>query len=256
MKKLYVNIGLNQLYCHQKPDSWIEGEPYMWNVFFKIDGHSVRMNERFRLEGQPTYHTSEGSHGNLSADGMEAGTRIGIPKEVGEWKTALAPIEVPFFESHISGVIGVVCVLMEQNYVSGKGAEAGRAALGEYIRSAIDASIVGFDPRRVDLRDIDGSIKAYFDAQVRDFTARIGDLVGDAVSSAQSLAQNILSLVKKDVLIGFRVFDFSNAGIEAAGGQLEFGHRWAAKRVGEWEVRGRISAKHDEEKRNAIRKDK
>lgn len=253
MKTLFLKLSLNQLRCHAKPDAWIEGEPYMWNVFFKIDGEGVRMNERFRLEGKPIYHFSAGSHGNLNAGGMGAGDRLGIPKEVGEWKTTLAPLTIPIFEAHISGLVGVVSVLIEQNYVSSKGAEAGRQALNEYICNAIDRAIEGFDPRRVDINEVDKSIKKYFDAQVREFTANIGNLVGEAVSKSQTLAQNIFSLVKKDVLIGYKVFDFSNKGIEAAGGNIDFTHRFTGKKVGDWEVRGNVVCNPHEQENNAIK---
>lgn len=252
MKTLFLKLSLNQLCCHAKPDAWIEGEPYMWNVFFKIDGEGILMNERFRLEGKPIYHFSEGSHGNLNAKGMGAGDKVGIPKEVGEWKASLIPLTIPIFEAHLSGLIGVVSVLIEQNYVSSKGAEAGRLALNEYICGAIDGAIDGFDPRRVDIEDVDKSIKNYFDAQVREFTANIGNLVGEAVSKSQSLAQNILSLVKKDVLIGFKVFDFSNKGIETAGGSVDFSHHFTGKKVGDWEVRGNIISSPDTEEDNAL----
>jgi hypothetical protein len=253
MKTLFLKLSLNQLRCHVKPDAWIGGEPYMWNVFFKIDGEGIVMNDQFRLEGKPIYHFSEGSHGNLDARGMEEGAKIGISKSVGEWKTSLVPLTIPVFEAHISGLVGVVSVLIEQNYVSSKGAEAGHKALNEYICNAIDRAIVGFDPRRVDIQDVDRSIKTYFDAQVREFTAGIGNLVGEAVSKSQTLAQNIFSLVKKDVLIGFKVFDFSNKGIELAGGNIDFSHHFTGKKVGDWEVRGNVVCSPDTEENNAIR---
>ncbi|MEM7040677.1 MAG: hypothetical protein AAF570_27195, partial [Bacteroidota bacterium] len=162
------------------------------------------------------------------------------------------PIRIPYFDAHISGIIGVVSVLMEQNFVSSKGAEAGHQALNTYICEAIDASIVGFDPRRVDIHDIDGSVKRYFDAQVRNFSDKISNLVGSAVANSQSIVQNILSLVRTDVVIGYKVWDISNAGIEAADGVVDFGHRWDTKKYGEWEVRGRLTGRHDPETSNAV----
>lgn len=224
----------------------------MWNIFFKIDGSCVHLNDQFLLRGTPVYHLSAGSHGNLRAGEMGAGQVIGIPKVVGEWKTSLEPLAVPYMGGSISGLVGVASVLMEQNYVSLKGAEAGHKALNDYICSAIDSSILGFDPKRVDIHDIDGSIKGYFEAQVKEFTQRVGNMVGQAVSEAQSLVQNMFSLVKRDVVIGYRVWNFSNAEIEAAGGSLDFRERWAAKKYGDWEVAGSISVQYDPEENNAI----
>lgn len=252
MQPLYLRISLDQLRCLRKADAWRDSEPYMWNVFFKIDGEGVRLSDRFRLEGRPLYHLSPGSHGNLRAGVMTSGDTVGIPNNVGEWKVSLVPLRIPYFETSISGLVGVVCVLMEQNYVSRKGAEAGHKALNDYIIGAIDASIDGFDPRRVDIHQIDASIKNYFDAQVREFTSRIGNLVGEAVASSQSIVQNIFSLVRRDALVGYKVWDFSNAGIEAEGGQLRFKHHIDTKKYGEWEIRGSLTARRDEPALNAI----
>jgi hypothetical protein len=254
MHTLYTRVRLFQLKCIDKPDGWTSGEPYLWNIFFKIDGSCIRVNEQFRLEGKPTYHFSKGSQGNLNAKDIAGGDTIGIPADVGEWKTSLVPLKIPYFESSISGVIGVVCVLMEQNLVSGTGAEAGHEALNKHVANAIDLTIAGFDPRRVDLNDVDRSVKHYFDAQVKQYTEKIGPLVGQAVSSAQSVVQNIFSLVKKDVLIGYHVWDFSNAGIDRLGGELTFSHRFETKKYGDWEVRGRLSARNDPDEINAVKR--
>lgn len=254
MQTLYIKFGLHQLTCHHRAEAWTYSEPYLWNVFFKIDGSTVRLNDQFQLEGKPSYQISSGSHGNLHAKDIRSGESIGIPKEVGEWKTSLVPIRIPYFESGISGLVGVVSVLMEQNYVSPKGAEAGHQALNEYIMKAIDASIGGFDPKRVDIHDIDGSIKKYFDVQVEEFSQKIGNLVGQAVANAQSVVQNILSLVNKDVVIGYKIWDFSNAGIEKAGGEVNFRQRWTTRKYGDWELRGAITGKKDPDTANAIKR--
>ena len=252
MRTLHVRLSLNQFKCLDKAEGWSNTEPYLWNIFFKIDGSTIVINDQFRLEGKPIYHFSTGSHGNLNAKDISGGDSVGISEEVGTWETALVPLRIPYFEAKISGVIGVVSVLMEQNLVSAQGAEAGHEALNKYVKQAIDSSIEGFDPRRVDIHDIDKSVKRFFDAQVRDFSERIGPMVSQAVANAQNVVQNILSLVKKDIVIGYKVWDFSSAGIEAADMEIKFSQRFESGRYGDWEIKGRISAKYDNDQKNAI----
>lgn len=251
---MYVKLGLNQLTCHHRDEGWTYSEPYLWNIFFKVDGSCIRLNNQFLLDGEPTYHFSEGSHGNLHAKDIRTGESIGIPKSVGEWKTSLVPLRIPYFEADISGVIGVVSILMEQNYVSTKGAEAGHQALNTHVKNAINSAIAAFDPKRVDIQDIDGSIKRFFDAQVSDYVKTIGDLVGQAVANSQSVVQNIFSLVNKDVVIGYKVWDFSNAGIESAGGEAQFKQRWTTRKYGDWEIKGSIQGRKDPLTENVIKR--
>lgn len=253
MRTLYTRLSLSQFKCLDKSEGWTNTEPYLWNVFFKIDGSTIVVNDQFKLEGKPTYHFSEGSHGNLNAKDITGGDVVGISEEVGTWKTSLVPLRIPYFDTHISGVIGVVSILMEQNLVSAQGAEAGHEALNKYVMEAIDLSIEGFDPKRVDINDIDKSVKRFFDAQIREFSEKIGPLVSQAVAGAQSVVQNILSLVKKDIVIGYKIWDFSNAGIELDGMEKSFSQRFESGKYGDWEIRGRLTAKYDEEERNALK---
>jgi hypothetical protein len=254
MRTLYIRVKLQQLRCHDKPDGWSNGEPYLWNIFFKIDGSCIILNDRFRLEGRPAYHFSKGSQGNLSAKSLESGGMVPIPEEVGEWKASLVPITIPYFEAKVSGVAGLVSVLIEQNLVSGSGAEAGHEAFNKYVVEALDSVIRGFDPKLIDLANVDASIKNYFEEEVRKYTDNISNLVGQAVSSSQTILQNFLSLVKKDVVIGYKIWDFSTEAILAAGGELAFSHRWETKKSGDWELKGRIYANVESETTNALKK--
>ena len=254
MQTIYIKLGLNQLTCHHRPEGWTYSEPYLWNVFFKIDGSCVRINNQFFLEGKPVYHFSQGSHGNLHAKDMSSGESITIPKEVGEWRTPLVPLHVPYFESGISGIVGVVSVLMEQNYVSSKGAEAGHTALNEGIKRFIDSAIAQFDPKRINLNDINGSIKKFYEAQTAEFSENIGDLVGQAVAKSQNLVQNIFSLVNKDAVIGYQVFDFTSSSILDANGEQSFKHRWTTRKYGDWEIKGSIQGRKEPELATVIKR--
>lgn len=256
MRTLYLRMKLQQLRCHDKPDGWTTGEPYLWNIFFKIDGSCVTLNGQFKLEGRPVYHFSKGSQGNLSARNLESGGMVPIPEEVGEWHTHLVPITLPYFEAQISGVVGLVSVLIEQNFVSSSGAEAGHEAFNKFVVEALDSVVRGFDPKRINIDNVDKSIKDYFDSQVRKYTENISNLVSQAVTSSQNIVQNFLSLLKKDVVIGYHIWDFAGAAIENGGGELPFSHRWETKKYGDWELKGRIYANVELEAADALKRRK
>jgi len=247
---------MTQLRCHDRPDGWTNSEPYLWNIFFKIDGSCITLNEQFKLVGKPVYHFSKGSQGNLNAKGIASGGTVSVPAEVGEWNTMLVPIKVPYFEADVSGVLGVVSVLIEQNLVSSGGAEAGHEAFNRFVMEALDTVIREFDPKRVDLDDVDGSIKAYFDKQVQKYTENISTLVAQAITGKQNIVQNFLSLLKKDAVIGHNIWDFSTKAIADSDGELTFSHRWNTERNGDWEIKAKVYSKTDSDKINALKKRK
>jgi hypothetical protein len=251
---LYTRVKLTQLRCHDRPDGWTNSEPYLWNIFFKIDGSCITLTKEFRLHGKPVYHFSKGSQGNVLAKNLASGESVQIPEDVGEWKTMLVPIKVPFFEADVSGVLGVVSVLMEQNLVSSGGAEAGHEAFNKYVMEALDTVVREFDPKKVSLDDVDGSIKAYFDKQVTKYTENIADLVSQAVSGSQNIVQNFLSLLKKDVVIGYKIWDFSSQAMLDSTGEMPFSHRWDTRKSGDWELKGKVYVKTDADEINALKR--
>jgi hypothetical protein len=254
MRTLFTRMKLVQLRCHDRPDGWTNSEPYLWNIFFKIDGSCITLNDQFRLEGKPVYHFSKGSQGNLHAKNIASGGTAQIPDDVGEWRTRLVPIKVPYFEADVSGVMGLVSVLMEQNLVSSGGAEAGHEAFNRFVTEALDTVIREFDPKRVNLDDVDGSIKSYFDKQVQKYTENISDMVAQAVSGSQNIVQNFLSLLKKDAVIGHQIWDFSSQVLNESNGEVNFSHRWNTTKYGDWELKGKLYAKSDSDEINALKR--
>ncbi|WP_434994283.1 hypothetical protein [Arthrobacter sp. Ld5] len=84
-------------------------EPYLWSVFFKIDGEDSRASASIEvdntglhlsLDGEPTVRSPAGSHGNLNlaGDGVDAGglfsgtKTVPVPPAVGQYRTTLTPL--------------------------------------------------------------------------------------------------------------------------------------------------------------------
>lgn len=127
METLNVVLKLNEIICHDEGDGWGSAEPYLWVIFFKIDGLSVWQNG-IMLGGEADFRFSYGSHNNLPNHHVDAGDIVQIPSNVGEWSTILQPIEIDDFQGNIieiPGIVGVVTVLMEEDNVTSSGAEAG-----------------------------------------------------------------------------------------------------------------------------------
>jgi hypothetical protein len=53
-KVLHSWLKLERIRCHDEGDGWGSAEPYLWTVFFKIDGDSVALTESLMLSGHAT----------------------------------------------------------------------------------------------------------------------------------------------------------------------------------------------------------
>ena len=244
MHALQVNIQIEEVICHKKGrmKGWRKTAPYLWNIFFKICNPSLIVNQKFKLQGKAICHFSEGSHGNLNTAHMEAGESAEVPEHVGCWEGDLQYIDIPFFDYQTPGIVGVVSALMEQHNVSNRGAEAGHQALNQYVQNSMNGALHEFDVKRINVKNIEGSIKEYFNTELEKFTQGIEQQVGGAVIRAQSFVQNIWSLLDKDELIGYKIWYFNNEDIVNAGGNIELKETFSSFAHGDWEVKGRLSA--------------
>src|SRR5262249_45587291 len=140
---LNVSINLDRIHAYDEGDGWGDAEPYLWTVFFKIDGDTMMLNDSLRLVGTPVVVGTPGSHGNLGTNDVNEGDNVAIPEAIGYWQSLLKPIPVaesikPLVGDDLPGVIGVVTVLMEQDNVSDEGAEAGHQALNAGVLNALE----------------------------------------------------------------------------------------------------------------------
>lgn len=71
-------------------------EPYLWTVFFKVDGDTALVNtddpSHVFLQGVPTVVTTPGNHGNRGTSDVDEGDDVGIPAIIGEYRTIMKPI--------------------------------------------------------------------------------------------------------------------------------------------------------------------
>src|SRR5687768_818557 len=113
---LRTSIRLERIHCSDEGDGWGDAEPYLWPVYFKIDGTTAVLTDMLTLSGTGEIQTTVGSHGNLGDTDVDAGDDVFIPQTIGSFDTLLSPIPVPppfnSTQEDVGGVVGVVCVLM------------------------------------------------------------------------------------------------------------------------------------------------
>lgn len=185
-------------------------EPYMWNVFFTVDGSTVSLRDDLRLAGQAAVTPTPGSHGNLQAGGTGPGQTIEIPDTVGRATVVLDLIRFPSSLSGAmvgggAGVAGCVSVLLEQDLVAGDAAEAGHRAFNAEVKRALDELIptlgVGnVTPSTDDLAALSG---------------RIGDKVRQAILDEGNVLQDLFAGIDPDDVVGFNVFLFTHSALLA-----------------------------------------
>jgi len=230
---LNIRFDINRLHCRDEGDGLGSAEPYLWTVFFKVDGSTVAVSPALNLTGDAVIHTTPGSHGNLGDTDVDDGDVITVPAAIGEWDTSLEPIPVPppfdAIQADVGGVIGVVCVLMEEDNVSDAGAEAGHQALNDGVRDAVNQIVA---TRTVSNQDVT-------DAELAGFEAQITSAVTSAIQNQQNFFENIWSWLNADDSIGFKVFLFDHDDLASAG-TVDFSQRF--RNEGDWELSGTITA--------------
>jgi hypothetical protein len=126
--------------------------PYLWTIFFKIDGTSVMMADTYYLFGTATVDPPRGAHGDLGTWSMSVGETVTIPLELGYWSTNLVPFFIatsaqPFFNS--PGVpqpqagFGCIAILLRDGgHIPPHAVEAGRQALSNSLQTFLDGQLI------------------------------------------------------------------------------------------------------------------
>lgn len=246
---LEVKISLKSIYCHDEADGWGNAEPYLWVLFFKIDGETIRFGDRLSLEGAATIERRNGGHGNLLNEDVAAGDNVAIPSGLGEWSTILVPIPltegakrvVSGFDNNIrdfAGTIGVLCILMEEDTLSDSSILAGYDALVSTFTNELNREI--------------SAINA-FNRQINEDTIKnaVSNAVEGAIRNDLSILQSIWTWVLgADQQIGQRTFKFDHDQLFPKSPTPEdfnikiipLNQRWSGG-AGDWEIHGEISIK-------------
>jgi hypothetical protein len=241
--ELPVTFRLSSIYCKDEGDGIGDAEPYLWTIYFKIDGQTIHQNG-LKLDSDAVFFFGPGSHGNLGVNGVSGGSTVNIPALIGEWSSKLSPITIMDFNNNphnIPGIAGVAAVLMEEDNVTDGGAESGHQALNNFLQTSINDFI-----HNISLLDFAGTDhpKDVLDAKIEDLKTQIKNqaegVVHDAIVNKQPWYSNLWSWVNADDKIGSQIWMFDQDQVVAARYSIDFSEHWINE--GDWEIFGNISA--------------
>lgn len=141
---LNLETILQNVHCHDEGDGWGNAEPYIWTVFFKVDGDNFAVEAGSGLIGSPTIVSSNGSHGNLGNTDVDAGDDVPVPDAVGFFSTKLKPIPINdaglralLGADDVPAITGVVVSLMEEDGWPDSLADTGYSAFVDAVQLAV-----------------------------------------------------------------------------------------------------------------------
>lgn len=238
MLDLNIEFKIDRVHCHDEGDGPGNAEPYLWTVFFKVDGDTVVVNSddlgNIFLQGVPTVVTTPGSHGNLGTSDVDEGDNVNVPAIIGEYRTIMKPIPLTtpaFGRTEVGGMIGCIAVLMEEDNTSDSDAARGHERLDSAVRDQLTQLLgtLGITKPEPSEEDINA------------MTDRIGSAVKSAIQDGVGVVEWIFGFGNMDDQIGSGVFRFSHSTLESSSGMpIPFGRRWDNE--GDWELTGHIKA--------------
>jgi hypothetical protein len=223
--------------CQDEADGPGDAEPYLWPVFFKIDGDSFAVDS-VGLIGLPVIHSTNGAHGNLGTTDVGAGDLVTIPESVGTWLTVLKPIPVndPTFKMVIGddlpGIAGVVAVLMEQDSWPDSFATVGYSALINAVQLGVAQAAASFQMATMP------PTKEEIDAQVAKMKALASTMVTGAIESYMSGTQTAWygTLGNNDDQIGTQAWTMNQDDFKSRN-LISITEQWSGDN-GSWTING------------------
>jgi hypothetical protein len=199
-----VKIKLDNIHCTDEGDSAGSAEPYLWTVFFKIDGDTTHVDSSLTLQGTATVIGTPGNHGNLGVHDVDAGDDIPIPPALGEFSTMLKPIPVDGLPgTTVSGVIGCIVILLEQDETPGHAVARGHEVLNQAVQTALDELIA----------TLSFAHQSPTDEDIKALTDKVGKHVEDAIADGVSVWDWLTAFGNEDDKIGSKVFYASHSDI-------------------------------------------
>ncbi len=229
---LKVKFHFDRLLCHDEAGGWGNAEPYMWTVFFKIDGTTCRLNDSLMLEGIATIFSTPDSHGRLADADVDAGDTVPIPSAIGLKEMTLTPIPVPDTVKKtgigdIPALAGCVLILMEEDNISVDEATAIHQALYVGIQHVLNNVI-----STLEFKDISQE-------EIKNLTVMIQNKLGGAIQNQQNFLEDLRSLINGDNIIGTTVFKFSGDQLLKQN-STSLNERWTNNN-GDWELLGSVN---------------
>jgi hypothetical protein len=238
MTDLNVTFKLERIHCHDEGDGPGDAEPYLWTVFFKVDGETLVVNSEGPsapfVQGAPTVVPTPGNHGNLGTTDVDEGDDVTVPAIIGEWHTVMRPIPLttPILGvSEVGGMIGCIVVLMEEDFTPSADIARGHDAFDSKVRDKLAEVIATLGIGHTEPTE----------EEIEEITEQIGDAVRSAIGDGVNVFEWLVGFGNMDDQIGSDTFRFSHSQLEGAGGMpIPFRRRWRSE--GDWEIFGRISA--------------
>jgi hypothetical protein len=241
---LPTTVKLSSIYCRDEADGIGDAEPYLWTIFFKIDGETIKhAPNQLVLTGDAVFHFGPGSHGNLGTKSVDAGQTVQIPAAIGEWHTQLQPIVLTkgSMTIPVPGIVGVVAVLMEEDNVSDSGAEKGHQSLNNYVRKEINDFIHGINLLDfINVPKPEDKLNELIEAMKKKIQDGALGVVSKAIKDAQGFWSNLWSGLNKDDKIGSVAWTYSQQDIVQRRFSIGLNQRW--RNEGDWELFGAINA--------------
>lgn len=221
---LDVRLELQTLTCGAGADLGSSAQPYLWVIFFKLDGASLMVTDTSagEMTGEATVHAPRGSHGNLGVASVTVGDVVPIPASLGRYETVLRVIPVQSAAAEeggraVMGGVGAMCVLREADERSDERSEARHTALRQRVKSTLDALV----------RARNASHRTFTDSEVIEaLSTRWQDVVREGEDW----------VVNPDDTLGVKVWYFSHASLAVQGRQRIAG-AWG-EGASRWSVAG------------------
>jgi hypothetical protein len=165
---LRVHIALNSV-----TGGWNESvppnrNPYLWTVFFKVDGDTVAL-AGLALKGTASVTGTPGDQGDLGdAPVGQFGGEWQVSASLGSYVTTMNAIATPL--GQFPGVVGCVAVLWDWEDTPGDAVAAGHAAFNQAIQQGLNQLIPTFGIRK----------QALTQADIDNLTNQVTTAVGNA----------------------------------------------------------------------------
>jgi len=241
---LNLKIAIDNVHCHDEGDGWGNAEPYLWPIFFKIDGDNYAVETGAGLIGFPVIESRYGHHGNLGNTDVDAGDDVPVPEDLGTWQHHLKPIPVndPFARSKIGddlpGICGVAVILMEEDGWPDDLADTGYSALINAMTLAVAQVAAGFQ------HALSAPTKEEIDAAIKTVKDTASTMVHDAIKGTMSGWQLLWygTIGNNDDTVGSEVWTFNHDDF-AAQAVRAINRRWSGDDSGDgdWEIDGVFS---------------